>query len=203
MSGPRSGRARGGPLRTRLRDGSPVVVREVADGDLRALSSFLAGLSLEARRLRFFTGGIDTARIAPAIAATGPGRLGLIASDADGTILGHALSIELGDGRAEVAVEVADAMHGLGLGTILVERLAQLDEQRGVHTLVAQVLPDNREMLDVFRDGFDARVSWREGVDAVEFPAAAWRLARRRYPPPRRSRARPVRDEADLAQRAD
>jgi hypothetical protein len=34
----------------------------------------------------------------------------------------------------------------------------------------------------VFRDGFDARVAWREGVDAVELPTSAWRLARQRYP---------------------
>jgi hypothetical protein len=38
------------------------------------------------------------------------------------------------------------------------------------------------EMLDVFCDGFDARVAWREGVEAVEFPTSAWRLARERYP---------------------
>jgi hypothetical protein len=73
-------------------------------------------------------------------------------------------------------------MHGEGLGTILIERLAELAEGLGIETFVAQVLPDNRAMLDVFREGFDAHVRWREGVDFVEFPTAAWRLARERFP---------------------
>lgn len=166
----------------RLRDGSIVTIRAVTDADLPALSTFLTELSLEARRLRFFTGGVDVERIAPAVGATGPDRLGLVALDRSGALAGHALCIEVDHERAEVAVEVADHMHGQGLGTILVERLAQSAERRGIKLFVAQVLPENRAMLDVFRDGFDAHVTWSEGLDAVEFPTRAWRLARRRYP---------------------
>ncbi|MFI4990204.1 MAG: GNAT family N-acetyltransferase [Solirubrobacterales bacterium] len=84
-------------------------------------------------------------------------------------------------GRAEVAVEVADDLHGLGLGTILIERLAEIAERHGVVTFVAEVLPENEAMLDVFRDGFDAEVSWCEGIERVQFPTSAWRLARERY----------------------
>ena len=36
-------------------------------------------------------------------------------------------------------------------------------------------------MLDVFRDGFDARVVWDDGVEKVEFATSSWRLARRRF----------------------
>jgi len=36
-------------------------------------------------------------------------------------------------------------------------------------------------MLDVFRDGFDAHVAFHEGTETVEFPTAAWRLARERF----------------------
>jgi hypothetical protein len=43
------------------------------------------------------------------------------------------------------------------------------------------VLPDNWEMLDVFRDGFDAHLTFHEGTDAIEFPTASWRLARERF----------------------
>ncbi len=120
--------------------------------------------------------------MAHSVAATGPGRLGLLALDSDGTIVGHAVAIRLSSGRAEVAVEVSDELHGEGLGTLLIERLAELVETLGIETLVAQVLPDNRAMLDVFKDGFDASVRWSEGVDLVEFPTSAWRLARARYP---------------------
>jgi GNAT superfamily N-acetyltransferase len=116
------------------------------------------------------------------VAATGPGRLGLLALDDEGTIVGHAVAISLSNGRAEVAVEVSDELHGEGLGTILIERLAELAETRGIDTVIAQVLPDNHAMLDVFKRGFDASVRWSEGVDLVEFPTSAWRLARARYP---------------------
>jgi L-amino acid N-acyltransferase YncA len=115
------------------------------------------------------------------VAAIGPGRLGLLALDSDGALVGHAVALTLSNGRAEVAVEVSDQLHGEGLGTILVERLAELAEMLGIGTLVAQVLPDNRAMLEVFKDGFDASVRWSEGVDMVEFPTSAWRLARARY----------------------
>jgi hypothetical protein len=46
---------------------------------------------------------------------------------------------------------------------------------------VAEVLPENRAMLDVFRDGFDAHVAFHEGIDTVEFPTSTWRLARERF----------------------
>jgi len=81
-----------------------------------------------------------------------------------------------------VAVEVADHLHGRGLGTILVERLAATAERRGITHFVAEVLCENRAMLDVFREGFDARVVGREGSgEKVEFLTSGWRLARRRF----------------------
>jgi len=114
-------------------------------------------------------------------AAAGADRFGLVVHDEAGLLVGHAVCIQMDEARAEVAVEVADRMHGLGLGTILIERLAAVAEQRGVTRFVSQVLPDNRAMLDVFRDGFDAQLSFRDGADTVEFPTASWRLARGRF----------------------
>jgi len=46
---------------------------------------------------------------------------------------------------------------------------------------VAKVLPENRAMLEVFRGGFDADIALEEGLDSVEFPTSAWRLARERF----------------------
>jgi len=99
--------------------------------------------------------------------------------------LGHATYVTLEDPtRAEVAVEVADHLHGRGLGTILIERLAAVAEQRGITHFVAEVLSENRAMLDVFREGFDARVLRREGFEErVEFLTSGWRLAHKRFDP--------------------
>jgi GNAT superfamily N-acetyltransferase len=167
-----------------MRDGSSVTIRLSTDGDEPALFGFLAGLCPEARRLRFFTGAVDVGEAAHLSAESDPHRVGLVAFDEHGELVGHALFIQLGNeepGRAEVAIEVADDRHGLGLGTILIERLGEIAEHRGVNTFVAEVLPDNDAMLDVFCEGFDADVHWRGGIESVEFPTSAWRLAHQRY----------------------
>lgn len=166
----------------RLRDGSRVAVRPVRARDEPALRSFLAGLCGQARYLRFFSGGADVASAARLAAATGADRYGLLAHDETGSLVGHALYIQLDDKRAEVAVEVADHLHDRGLGTILIERLASVAEQHGITRFIAEVLPQNRQMLAVFRDGFDAHVALRDGSDAVEFPTSAWRTTRERFP---------------------
>lgn len=172
-------------LPTTLRDGSTVAIRPSTTADEHALRAFLERLCLQARRLRFFTGAADLDRAAHE-GASGGDRVGLLALDKNGTLVGHALYVLLepaSAARAEVAVEVADELHGRGLGTILIERLAETAEQRGIEQLTAEVLPDNREMLEVFRDGFGARVTRERGIEHVEFPASAWRLARERYAP--------------------
>lgn len=169
------------PERVRLRDGSYVVVRPVSEQDEPALRSFLADLSERARHLRFFTGAADLASAARLAATTGGDRYGVLAHDDTGMVVGHALYVQVDDARAEVAVEVADRLHDRGLGTILIERLANVAEERGIERFLAEVLPQNRAMLAVFRDGFDAHIALRDGSDAVEFPTSAWRTAHERF----------------------
>jgi len=168
----------------RLRDGSLVAVRRVAGAAEAALHTFLAGLSPEARRLRFFSGGADMGTAAHAAAEPGAGRYGLLVHDETGALVGHALYVPMDPTHAEVAVEVADHLHGRGLGTILIERLAAAAEQHGITHFTAEVLPENHAMLDVFRDAFGAHVRLRDGVNRVELPTASWRRACSRYPQP-------------------
>lgn len=173
----------------RLSDGTWVTLRPATAADEPALRAFMAGLSSESKRLRFFSGATDIDVAAHWAALVGPDRYGLIAHDAAGAIVAHATYIQLdtprgqdaSDARAEVAVEVADHLHGRGLATIMIERLAAVAEAHGIVWFVAEVLPENRAMLDVFRDGFDARLTFHEGADTVEFPTRAWRLALRRF----------------------
>jgi len=165
-----------------LRDGCSVTIRPATAQDEPALRSFLEGLCLEARRLRFFTGAADVSKAAHWAASTGADRCGLVAHDETGVLVGHAAYIQLDEKRAEVAVEVADHLHDRGLGTILIERLAVIAEQRGITLFVAEVLSENHAMLDVFREGFDGRVIHREGPEkTVEFLTSGWRLARARF----------------------
>jgi L-amino acid N-acyltransferase YncA len=171
-----------------LRDGCSVTIRPATAQDEPALRSFLQGLCLEARRLRFFTGAADVSKAAHWAASTGADRCGLVARDETGVLVGHAAYIqldetrELDEKRAEVAVEVADHLHDRGLGTILIERLAMIAEQHGITHFVAEVLSENHAMLEVFREGFDGRVVLHEGPEErVEFLTSGWRLARERF----------------------
>ena len=56
---------------------------------------------------------------------------------------------------------VTDAWQGRGLGAVMLSRLVQDAEQRGVSTLVAEVLPGNRAMIAVFeRCGYPVAARW-------------------------------------------
>jgi GNAT superfamily N-acetyltransferase len=169
------------PELVKLRDGSSVTIRAVGPGDRAPLRVFLFGLCASSLRLRFFTGAANVADAADWAACTPADRDGLLAHDQAGALVAHAVYVQLDRTRAEVAIEVADHLHGRGLGTILMQRIGAVAQERGITHFVAEVLPENRAMLDVFRDGFDAHVALHEGIDTVEFPTSSWRLARERF----------------------
>jgi GNAT superfamily N-acetyltransferase len=158
-----------------LRDGSAVHLRPVGARDEAALRAFLEGVSPESLRRRFF-GATDLARAATSLVGDcGAGDVGLIALAAGSTeIVAHAASFRIDATRAEAAFLVTDRWQGLGLGTLLLSRLAQDAEQRGVATLVADVLPGSRAMIAVFeRCGYPVAVRWdAQGVE-VELDLAA------------------------------
>jgi GNAT superfamily N-acetyltransferase len=166
----------------KLRDGSHVTLRPVRRDDWAPLQVFLEGLCPEARRLRFFSGAADAKRAARWAAEVAPGHVGLLVHDEQGMVVGHAAFAKLDGSRAEVALEVADHLHGRGLGTLLIARLAAIAERRHIATFVAEVLPENRAMLDVFRHAFQAHVSLRDGADLVDFPTSSWRRSPARPP---------------------
>ena len=72
-------------------------------------------------------------------------------------------------GRAEVAFAIADATQHNGLGTILLGQLIEAAAQAGVAMLSAEVLPQNQDMLHVFRDsGIPVTTRTLPGVVLVE-----------------------------------
>ena len=67
-----------------------------------------------------------------------------------------------------MAFAVADDLHGRGIGTRLLERLAAHAAAAGIDELVAEVLPQNRAMLRVFDDaGFENARTLQGGVIEV------------------------------------
>jgi acyl-CoA synthetase (NDP forming)/RimJ/RimL family protein N-acetyltransferase len=144
-----------------LRDGATVHLRDALPGDRTDLRRFLEGLSLEARRLRFFTAAPDLELAARwAAGASERSAVSLVATAGDpARIVAHAGFEPVDDGVAEIAFEVADSFRGRGLATLLMAQLAARARERGIETFVAEVLPDNRRMLEVFREsGFPMEV---------------------------------------------
>ncbi|MGI8803343.1 MAG: GNAT family N-acetyltransferase [Solirubrobacteraceae bacterium] len=114
-----------------LRDGRQLLVRSVRATDAPALQEFLSRLSLATRRLRFFTACCNLRDQAHRAAAPiGERHHGLVVVDAENRVVGHACYVRTDGVRAEVAVEVADDLHGLGLGTHLVVLLAHIRAPR-------------------------------------------------------------------------
>jgi GNAT superfamily N-acetyltransferase len=166
-----------------LRDGLAVSVRSVTPDDEDAVWEFLTDLSIDSRRLRFFSAATDLrAQAHRGAAGDDADHHGLVVIAPARGIIGHAVYVRLPDSeRAEVAVVVADDSHRLGLATLLVIRLAQFAEDRQITHFFAEVLPENHDMLAVFRDGFAAVTINAPDVVEVEFPTSSWRTAHARF----------------------
>jgi acetyl coenzyme A synthetase (ADP forming)-like protein len=75
---------------------------------------------------------------------------------------------------AEAAFAVADAFQRRGIGTRLVEQLAELAGRQGIAWFVAEVLSGNRDMLGVFEAlGFELKRELEGGEIEIQFPIAS------------------------------
>jgi L-amino acid N-acyltransferase YncA len=161
-----------------LRNGVSVQVRSVHPDDRPAVLAFLTELSEPSRQMRFFTAAANLTTAASwAAGADGRNHLGLLALDDAGQIVAHAACCRVYGRRAEVAVEVSERSRHQGLATMLIAELARRAEALGIHAFIAEVLPQNHEMLAVFHDSFDATQSLHAGEVDIEFPTSAWRRA--------------------------
>jgi acetyl coenzyme A synthetase (ADP forming)-like protein len=160
-----------------------VHVRPVRRADRQALEAFFESLSDRSRQLRFFSSAANLEAVAR-IAAEAPdhGGYGIVATRGDDQVLAHAMYGATGDDHAEVAFAVADELQGTGISTILLAHLAEQAEASGIDWFSAEVLPDNRRMLEVFRDsGFPTELRSLPGVIDVQFPTALSPEARARF----------------------
>ncbi len=166
-------------LEFHLRNRLAVSIRAVTVQDEAAIFEFLAGLSLGSRRLRFFSAAVDLrAEAHRGAAGDDCDHHGVLALAVGRGVVGHAIYVRVpGSERAEVAVEVADDLHRLGLATHLLIELAQLAEARRITRFFAEVLPENHDMLAIFSAGFGASRVFRPGQVDIEFETANWRMA--------------------------
>ena len=126
--------------------------------DFDDIKAFYDGLSPESRYLRFHGfGRTDTVARADA-EASGVDRLALI-SRHDGRVVAVASYDGLREpGVAEVAFAVADDDQRRGIGMRMLEQLAEIAADRGIHRFDAEVMANNGPMLGVFEHaGFAVR----------------------------------------------
>ncbi|HEY2936102.1 MAG TPA: GNAT family N-acetyltransferase [Gaiellaceae bacterium] len=157
-----------------LRDGTTLRLRAPGRDDLDALVAFFEGLSERSRYLRFHGALRVEPRVVEPFVDPDWTESGSLAGVLDDRIVALASWVRLRDpAAAEVAFVVADELQGKGLGTRLLEQLAARAGAVGIQSFVAEVMPDNRAMLEVFEHvGFEVVRELESGTVEVRFPIA-------------------------------
>ncbi len=153
------------------RDGHPVRLRPITPDDGDRLRRFHAALSAQTIYYRFFSAKpqLTAQDVEYFTNVDHRSRVALVALDRD-EIIGVGRFDALGDGSAEVAFNIRDAVQGRGLGSILLEHLAAAAREVGVSRFVAEVLPENSRMLATFREaGYELTQHLEQDVIAVSF----------------------------------
>jgi GNAT superfamily N-acetyltransferase len=167
------------PQQVVLRNGIPSLLRAIRPDDKQRLLDgfhrlrdksiyfrfFSAKKALTEKELKFYT-EVDFEHHV-AIVTT-------ITSNGKDKIVGVGRYIEIpsnGTERvAEVAFAVDDEHQNLGVGTILFEYLVSIAQNNGITSLEADVLLENKNMLDIFaHSGFKLNKATRSGVTRIQF----------------------------------
>ncbi|HLS45024.1 MAG TPA: GNAT family N-acetyltransferase [Ornithinicoccus sp.] len=157
-----------------LTDGSVAHVRPIVPDDTEAIHTFHSKQSPESIYLRFFApvprlSDKDVRRFTHVDYDKRVALVMMIGDEIAG--VGRYDRLEETDyTSAEVAFNVADEHQGRGIGSVLLEHLAAIGREGGVRLFVADVLPQNRKMINVFQDaGFEVEHEFEDGVIAVSF----------------------------------
>jgi acetate---CoA ligase (ADP-forming) len=154
-----------------LRDGTTLRLRAPTPADSEALVKFFNGLSEQSLYYRFHGFPmVNEALVASFVEADWHER-GHLIGELGGRVIALASYVRLRDPTAaECAFVVADDFQRRGIGTRLLERLAERAAAVGIERFVAQVLPENRQMLGVFQAvGFESTRRLEGGTVEVEF----------------------------------
>ena len=158
-----------------LRDGSTLAVRPIRPDDEGDLARFFTDLSMESRVFRFFAAISNADALAKQLVDVDyTTRYGILAvAGAEHRLVGHAMYVATEPRKAELALAVADAYQGRGLGTILLGQLGEAAAAAGIEVMEAIVKPENHHMLKLLREsGFPMSVRSEPGEIHAELPTA-------------------------------
>ncbi|MEN6632668.1 MAG: bifunctional acetate--CoA ligase family protein/GNAT family N-acetyltransferase, partial [Candidatus Polarisedimenticolia bacterium] len=140
----------------RTKKGTELTIRPVRPEDEPAMVAFHHRLSAETVRARFMADFVLSERVAherlTRVCFVDYAReMAVIAEDAAGEIVAASRVLRRSDGAAEFSVMIADALQGQGLGKELLKRMVGAAKDLGFPRVVAEMLPDNAIMIDLFR----------------------------------------------------
>jgi GNAT superfamily N-acetyltransferase len=154
---------------TARREGA-VEYRSAAAADCDAMWSFLTGLSLRSRFLRFFTPASPPSSAVLRAMCGGGSTSDVLVATHDRVIVGHAMAADSlspeGCLVSDIGVVVADGWQNRGIGSQILDRLVARAAARGVSVLVMDVLPENKQMLAMISRRW-ADAGYRFGGDSV------------------------------------
>ncbi len=169
-------------------DGGTVHLRPLTPGDADALVAFHSRLSVRTRYLRYFS-AYPTIPQRDLIRFTHVDNVDRVALAA--WLGGEIIAVGRFDrlpatekgapGRvAEVAFVVADAHQGRGIGSVLLEHLAEAARELGIQRFEALVLAENTKMMRVFLDAGYQPTRHLDGSEvSLEFDIAATELTQK------------------------
>ncbi|HUL71824.1 MAG TPA: GNAT family N-acetyltransferase [Vicinamibacterales bacterium] len=139
-----------------LRDGSTLQLRGAVPGDEAGLSRLRSELAGHGQTFRLFDSPDGTTASLGQFLTLDQAEGAVLVGEAGGRLQAMAGFRRGHDDRAEVVVAVAPALQGRGVGTRLLETLADAARARGVAWFDARVSRDDRALIDLFRSsGFD------------------------------------------------
>jgi len=157
------------PLKTKLRDGTKVLIRPLQRSDRNDLIRGFAKLSMGSRRFRFLSpirklseyhlkSLIEVDQLNHvAIGVKDIGRLGK-----PGIAIGRFVRLEDEPTIAEFAITVSDEYQNRGIGTLLTRLLMRVAFERGIEVLRGFLLDDNLAMMRLL-ESFGARIKRETG----------------------------------------
>ncbi len=166
-----------------LRDGAMLRLRALQPGDRRGLEDLLSRCSRESLRYRFLHSikELPEKALDQLVSVDGSRHVALVVirgEDERIVAVGHYQRLDDRPDVAEVSFLVEDAFQRRGIGTSLLDALAEIAREHGIDRFSADVLADNHVMLSVFRKaGYGLSSSVSYGVTHLEFPIAYSEIA--------------------------
>jgi acyl-CoA synthetase (NDP forming)/RimJ/RimL family protein N-acetyltransferase len=154
-----------------LKDGRVAQLRPILEADAERLVEFYSRVSEQSKYFRFFAPypTLSDKDVTRFTTVDHDRRVAFVVT-LHATIVGVGRYDAISDDEAEVAFLVEDAHQGRGVGQLLLEHLAQAGRERGIRRFVADVLPSNSRMQQIFREmGYVVEGSMDDGVQRLTF----------------------------------